>query len=129
MRALGTSSARPLSTLRLLALRDHRAARIPPWSAIIRGSLMRYLLTCGNKACRCHKARQYRHGPYWYVSTPRGAGRNRLVLIAAAQAPAARGGIAAYKKLWKSLCRISDFNLALLKAGAWRPDEPRRARK
>ena len=92
---------------------------MPPWAVVLRGSLVRYLLTCGNKNCRCHKAKRYRHGPYWYVSASRAASRNRLVLIGASQVPLARRGIAHYKRLWKALCRISDLNLALLKAGDW----------
>ena len=120
MKALGDK--RPGST-RLLALRQRQTARVPPWSAILRGSLVRYFLTCGNKNCRCHKAKRYRHGPYWYVSVPRAAGRSRLVLIREPQVQLARRGIADYKRLWKALWRISDLNLALLKAGDWRIDE------
>lgn len=52
-----------------------------------------------------------------------------MVLIGAAQVPLARRGIADYKRLWKALCRISDLNLALLKAGDWRTDGPQRTRK
>lgn len=85
---------------------------------------MRYFLTCGNKNCRCHRAKRHRHGPYWYVSVSRAASRSRLVLIKEAQVPRARRGIAEYKRLWKALCRIADLNLALLKAGDWRIDEP-----
>lgn len=126
MSALG---AKHPEAARLLALRQRETARVPQWSAILRGSLVRYFLTCGNKNCRCHKAKRYRHGPYWYVSVSRAAGRSRLVLIREPQVPLARRGIADYKKLWKALCRISDLNLALLKAGNWRTDEPQRTRK
>ena len=52
-----------------------------------------------------------------------------MVMIPTAQLPLVRKGIAAYNSLWKSLCRISDLNLTLIKAGTWRADEHKRAGK
>lgn len=100
--------------------RSREIAKLPPWEGIIRGTLMRYRLTCGNKGCRCHQAKQWRHGPYWYVAVSYGKGkrRQRLVLIPDTKAARARAAILAYQRLWKSLVRISDINLDLLKAGA-----------
>jgi len=114
---------------RLLQTRALAIAGLPAWAEVIRGSLVRYYLTCGKKSCRCHRSRDNRHGPYWYVSVPAGKGRNKSYLVAHAQVADAKRGTAAYKKLWKELCRISDANLALLRAGAWRSNDPKRARK
>ncbi len=99
----------------LLAARSREAANAPPVAEIIRGTLLRYLLTCGNPGCRCHRAARHRHGPYWYVAVSYAQGRQRRYLLPAAHVPRARRAIAAYKKLWAALCRISELNLALLK--------------
>jgi len=55
------------TTDRLLSLRRQETDKLPPWDTIIRGTLLRYRLTCGKPTCRCHRSKQYRHGPYWYV--------------------------------------------------------------
>jgi hypothetical protein len=47
------------------------------------------------------------------VSYPRG--RQRRYLIPAEHVARARQGIAAYKRMWAVLCRISEINLELLK--------------
>lgn len=101
----------------LLAARDRRAANAPHLNDVIRGTLLRYYLTCGNRGCRCHRSRRYRHGPYWYVAVSYPGRRQRRYLLPAGQVSQARRGIAAYKKLWESLCRISEINLDLLRKG------------
>lgn len=99
----------------LTAQRRREAAKAPPLPEIIRGTLLRYLLTCGKAACRCHRSVRNRHGPYWYVAVSYAGGRQRRYLVAAAHVARARHGIAAYKRLWAALCRISEINLELLK--------------
>ena len=110
-------------TSRLLSQRRQEIDKLPSWDSIIRGTLLRYRLTCGKKLCRCYRDKRYRHGPYWYVGVALKGKKRKMVLIPAPQVPLVRQGIAAYNKLWKSLCRISDLNLTLIKAEAWRPDE------
>lgn len=100
---------------RLLAARRREAAKAPPVLEIIRGTLLRYLLTCGKAGCRCHRSVRHRHGPYWYVAVSYAGGRQRRYLLPAAHVTRARRGIAAYKKLWAALCRVSELNLALLR--------------
>lgn len=107
---------RKTSPYQLMLLRKQQIAKLPPWTRLIRGSLVRYYLTCGNPNCRCRKGQRYRHGPYWYVTVSYAAGKQKRYLISARQARRAREGIAAYKCIWKGLCRISELNLALLKA-------------
>jgi len=99
----------------LLQTRDREAAKAPSLAEVIRGTLIRYYLTCGNPGCRCRRSREQRHGPYWYVAASYGGGRQRRYLLATRQVARARRGIAAYKRLWASLCRISELNLALLR--------------
>ena len=38
-------------------------------------------------------------------------------LLAAGEVADVRKGISAYRKLWRALCRISELNIAILKAG------------
>ena len=98
------------------AIRDRLIAKLPPWSQLIRGSLVHYYLTCGNPGCRCHRAKRNRHCPYWYVTVSYAAGRQKRYLIPPQKLPMARQGIAAYHRMWKGLDRISELNLALLKS-------------
>ena len=76
---------------------------------------MQYYLTCGNPSCRCHRAKRYRHGPYWYVTVSYARGRQKRYLIPAHKVAQARQGIATYKRVWRGLSRISELNLDLLK--------------
>lgn len=98
-----------------LEARRREAEKAPPLIEVIRGTLVRYLLTCGKAGCRCRRSRRSRHGPYWYVAVSYARGRQRRYLIPAEHVARARRGIAAYKRLWAALCRISEINLALLK--------------
>ena len=100
---------------RLLATRRREAAKVSPLVEVIRGTLVRYLLTCGKARCRCRRSVRNRHGPYWYVAVSYARGRQRRYLIPAEHVARARRGIAAYKRWWSALCRISEINLTLLK--------------
>lgn len=97
--------------------RQRVIAQIPDWVDVIRGSLVRYRLTCGKSGCRCHRDPRLRHGPYWYLTVSYEGGKQRRYLLAGGEVADARRGIAAYRKLWRSLCRISELNIAILKAG------------
>lgn len=99
----------------LIAARDQEARGAPRLPDVIRGTLLRYTLTCGNPDCRCRRSKRNRHGPYWYVAVSYGKGRQRRYLLPAGSVARAKKGIAAYGKLWDRLCRISELNLDLLR--------------
>ena len=108
----------PPQRRRLKQARSRLVAGLPRWNDMIRGTLMRYLLTCGRKNCRCHRSKKDRHGPYWYVAVAYGKGRRqKMILVSPEQRRKAAEGIRAYKALWKKLCRISEINLNLLRRG------------
>lgn len=88
---------------------------VPPLADVIRGTLLRYYLTCGNPDCRCRRNKRNRHGPYWYVAVSYGKGRQRRYLLPANSVARAKRQIAAYARLWEGLCRISELNLDLLR--------------
>lgn len=95
--------------------RMQEISRIPAWNGIHRGTLMRYYRTCGNKSCHCYQSKSQRHGPYWYLSVTWQGGKHKLYAIKPEKVAEVRRGIAAYKRLWKSVYRIAELNLALLK--------------
>lgn len=99
----------------LCAARKRELDKAPAMEEVVRGTLLRYLLTCGKAGCRCHRSARHRHGPYWYVAVSYAGGRQRRYLIPGAHVARARRGIAAYKRLWRSLYRISELNLELLR--------------
>lgn len=108
----------PLQRRRLRRARARLVAGLPSWNTLIRGTLMRYRLTCGRVNCRCRKAKRYRHGPYWYVAVAYGKGRRqKMILVSPDQRRKVAEGIRAYKALWKKLCRISELNLDLVRRG------------
>ena len=109
------ANASAMTPAAVLRGRAKEAAKAPALADVIRGTLLRYSLTCGNPDCRCRRSKRNRHGPYWYVSVSYGKGRQRRYLIPASQVARAKRGIAAYGRLWESLCRISEFNLDLLR--------------
>jgi hypothetical protein len=97
-----------------LRKRERILKQVPPWELIIRGTLMEYRRTCGNRGCRCYRATRHRHGPYWYLAVRWAKGRQKLVAIRPSLVPRIRHGVAAYKKLWKDVYAIADLNLKIL---------------
>ncbi len=96
--------------------RSKAIRELPDFGQTIRGTLVRYTLTCGNPGCRCHHHKRFRHGPYWYVTVSYAKGKQKRYLLAADQVEQVRRGISVYQKLWRGICRISELNLAALQA-------------
>ena len=100
----------------LIAQRDRLVAQTPPWTAIVRGSLMRYFIECRSKGCKCHRGKAFRHGPYWYLVVHRPKGKQKLYLVPATKLAQVRQGRKAYELLWRNLLKISELNLLILKS-------------
>ena len=92
--------------------------KVPSLEKIIRGSLMEYWRTCGNRGCRCYRGKKYRHGPYWYLAIRWAGGRQKLVALKPSVVSEIRKGIVAYKRLWDGVYEIAELNLELLLLGA-----------
>lgn len=105
-----------VSDNRWVKSREKVIRKLPDLQQLIRGTLVRYSLTCGNPNCRCHRNKRWRHGPYWYVTVSYAGGKQKRYLLAADQVEEVQSGIAVYQKLWRSICRISELNLAALQA-------------
>ncbi len=86
---------------------------LPKWEEIVRGTLMKYYLTCGNKGCRCYRGEK--HGPYWYIAVNFGRRKQKLYKLNKDEVKKAREGIKKYDRLWKELCRIGEINIELMR--------------
>jgi len=95
--------------------RNAAISGLPAWEQIIRGTLMQYRRTCGNRGCRCYQRPRYRHGPYWYLAVRWAGGRQKLYPVPKAMVPKVRRGLAAYRKLWVKAYRIAELNFDILK--------------
>lgn len=82
-------------------------ARLPDWPTLIRGSLLHYSLTCGQKKCRCHRG--FKHGPYWYLSINHG-GKTRMYKLRDHQVAPVRKAIGNYNRWWKTCLKIFELN-------------------
>lgn len=92
---------------------QHKAlvARLPDWTQIVRGSLVRYRLTCGGKKCRCRKG--FKHGPYWYLSVNLD-GRTKMRKLSDRQVPHVRQAVKNYQRWWKTCLRIFEINAQIM---------------
>ena len=95
--------------------RNTAIRNLPLWEQIIRGTLIQYRRTCGNRGCRCYRGPRYRHGPYWYLAVRWARGRQKLYPVPNAMVPEVRRGLAAYRKLWMEAYRIAELNFNILK--------------
>lgn len=105
-----------LNSSALRAQRVQLIAQMPPWSSILRGSLMRYANECRSRGCKCHRGKAFRHGPYWYLVIHQGKGKQKLYQVPAPKLPQVRQGRKAYHRLWNNLVRLSELNLLILKS-------------
>ena len=109
-------ASKGLGRISELALRQRRqglAGQFPPLTEILRGSLVKRYVTCGNPSCKC--ARGERHGPVWYLTVTLGQGRTTGGVIAADQVDQVRGWIENYQAVKDRLEKISDINRELLR--------------
>jgi hypothetical protein len=94
---------------------DPLIRRIPPWPAIIRGTLLRYRLPCKRPSClKCHPGGP-KHGPYWYLSVKLN-GKTRMRKLQDHHVPAVRRGIRNYHRWWTLSVRVFELNTQALLA-------------
>ena len=89
--------------------------KVPVWVKVVRGSLKKYYLTCGNKGCRCHRGKGNRHGPYWYLNVGWAGGRQKMYLMPEEKVREIKAGIKAYREMWNKLCEISEINIKIIR--------------
>jgi hypothetical protein len=109
-------ASKGLGRLSELALRQRRqglAKQLPPVTEILRGSLVKRYVTCGNPACKCAKGE--RHGPVWYLTVTLGPGKTTGGIISAEKVAQVRGWVQNYQQVKDHLEKISEINRELLR--------------
>jgi len=110
------NASKPLKNLSDLALQLRRrglAKLLAPVEEILRGSLVKRYVTCGNSSCKC--ARGERHGPIWYLTITLGPGRTTSAVVPPELLEQVRHWIANYHRVKDDLEKISEINRELLR--------------
>jgi len=80
-----------------------------------KGSITKCFQTCGNKNCRCHKDKQYRHGPY-FMWTSKEKNRSKSILVPEVMVEEASAFIEDYKKLKELIKSMEDISEKIFKS-------------
>src|SRR2546425_12916879 len=96
----------------LLARRRWARDRLPPFEAILRGSVFTRQTRCGNPTCHC--ARGVRH-PATYLGVSVAGGRTVQVTLPPALVATARRWVANYHAWWRAIEHVSEINRELLR--------------
>ena len=93
--------------------RESLAAALPPFSEIVRGSLVTRYRRCGKPACHC--ATTEGHGPAHYLSVTLKPGKTEQILLSEEMLPVARQYLDNYNRWWAALEKVSEVNRRLLR--------------
>jgi hypothetical protein len=103
-------------TKRLLELREQEASSLPPFSEIVRGSLLTRYRRCGKPTCHCAKTRG--HGPAHYLQVTLRPGKTEQILLSEEMLPVAQRWVENYRRWWDALEKVSEVNRRLLRLRA-----------
>jgi hypothetical protein len=87
---------------------------LPPLDKLMRGTFIESYLECIRAGCKCHKAKKYRHGPYYRVSYGKD-GRMHHVYVPVKMKDEVKGWTDNYNKLWEAIEKISALNVKILR--------------
>ncbi|MGC9066709.1 MAG: DUF6788 family protein, partial [Candidatus Ratteibacteria bacterium] len=87
---------------------------LPPLDKLMRGTFIQCYLVCIRASCKCHKAKKYRHGPYYRVSYGK-EGRMHHVYVPVKMKKEVMQWTENYGKLWEAIEKISELNIKLLR--------------
>lgn len=96
----------------LIKRRQKIAGRLPDPAELVRGSLVKRYLRCGNSSCRCQQGKG--HGPYHYLMTTVGPGKTRMVLLSKDQLQKVRRWVRNFGAYKEGLEKIAEINTLLL---------------
>jgi len=100
----------------LTALRRQLLQQMPDFSSILPGSLLSRMVRCNKPGCRfCEKGKGKGHGPIWILSVSLGNRQVRQVPIPMELKPEVETSLRAFAQVQKTLKRIAQVNLELLK--------------
>ena len=97
----------------LVDRRETLAADLPPFSEIVRGSLVTRYRRCGKPTCHC--ATTEGHGPAHYLSVTLKPGKTEQILLSEEMLPVARQFLGNYNRWWAALEKVSEVNRRLLR--------------
>ena len=100
-------------TKELVDRRESLAANLPPFSEIVRGSLVTRYRRCGKPTCHC--ATTEGHGPAHYLSVTLKPGKTEQILLSEEILPVARQFLDNYNRWWAALEKVSELNRRLLR--------------
>jgi len=100
-------------TKELVDRRESLAANLPPFSEIVRGSLVTRYRRCGKPTCHC--ATTEGHGPAHYLSVTLKPGKTEQILLSEEMLPVARQFLDNYNRWWAALEKVSELNRRLLR--------------
>ena len=98
---------------RLVDRRESLAAGLPPFSEIVRGSLVTRYRRCGKPTCHCVSTKG--HGPAHYLSVTLKPGKTEQILLSEEMLPVARQFLDNYNRWWAALEKVSEVNRRLLR--------------
>ena len=101
---------------RLLERREQEASSLPPFSEIVRGSLLTRYRRCGKPTCHC--ARTKGHGPAHYLQVALKPGKTQQILLSEEMLAVARRMVDNYRRWWEALEKVSEVNRQLLRLRA-----------
>ena len=93
--------------------REALTADLPPFSEIVRGSLVTRYRRCGKPTCHC--ATGEGHGPAHYLSVTLKPGKTEQILLSEEMLPVARQFLDNYNRWWAALEKVSEANRRLLR--------------
>ena len=97
---------------RLLERRTRLLKRLPPFTEVLRGSVVRRLLRCGKPGCRC--ATGEGHAAV-YLSVTHAGGRSEQISLPPTLVRRAEQGVANYRAWWEAIEKLSAINRELLR--------------
>jgi hypothetical protein len=98
------------ASLRVRKRKIHQT--LPPFDAVLRGSLFQREIRCGKPTCHCAKGPGH---PVRYVSVSFPKGRTEQVTVPADLAPTIQSWIQNYLLWWQAIEAVSAINLRLLR--------------
>jgi hypothetical protein len=103
-------------TKKLSDRREALAADLPPFSEIVRGSLVTRYRRCGKPTCHC--ATGEGHGPAHYLSVTLKPGKTEQIFLSEEMLPVARQFLENYNRWWAAVENVSELNRRLLRMRA-----------
>lgn len=101
---------------RLLERREQEASSLPPFSEIVRGSLLTRYRRCGKPTCHCATTKG--HGPAHYLVVTLKPGKTQQILLSEEMLPVARRMVDNYRRWWEAVEKVSEVNRQLLRMRA-----------